>query len=271
MDSDASPFLSKVDGLDSFSESSEEYPTNEDIENARKLAPRPHKRLCYATARVIVILFAVWGLLVTLLAIACAAFPSWHPFRQSDVYRPETLKPGLNACLCGHTVEEALALDCAYDSLATAWLPKECRDDELTDKFDRAGPGGHWDYYVDENGTTPITSKSEIAALGPQGGSFWASRDWHIAHCTFYWQKYKRMGKTGTIMEARFDTLHHVEHCGALILKGKPDYFFLIEVPVRMNGSFDENPRDSRIGGKIPAHLFHVVNAISNLTKDIRF
>jgi hypothetical protein len=255
MESDTSPFLSKVGGLDSFSESSEEYPTKEDIEKARTLAPRPHKRLLYATLRIFVILFAIWGFLLTLLAIAHAAFPHWLPFRQGDVYRPDTLKPGLNHCLCGHTAEEALSLGCAYDSLATAWLPKECRDDELTEKFDHSGPRGHWDYYLDENGTIPISSKSEIAALGPKGGSFWASRDWHIAHCAYYWQKYKRMGETGTIMEARFDTLHHVEHCGKLILKEKPNYFFLIEVPVRMNGSFDTNPQDTKIGGMIPNHL----------------
>lgn len=255
MESDTSPFLSKVVGLDSFSESGEEYPTKEKIENARTWARRPHERLLSATFRIAVLFFAIVGVLATLLTIVHAASPSWRPFRQSDVYRPETLKPGLNACLCGNTAEEALSLGCIYDSLATTWLPKECRDDELTDRFDRAGPGGHWDYYLDENGTIPIASKSEIAALGPKGGSFWASRDWHIAHCAYYWQKYKRMGQTGTIMEERFDSLHHVEHCGTLILKEKPGYFFLIEVPVRMNGSFDEHPRDSRIGGQLPGHL----------------
>jgi hypothetical protein len=67
------------------------------------------------------------------------------------------------------------------------------------------------------------------------------------------------MGETGTIMEARFDNLHHVEHCGKLIMKEKPDYFFLIEVPVRMNGSFDATPPlpppDTKIGGEIANHL----------------
>ncbi|KAI8623074.1 hypothetical protein F5Y19DRAFT_459851 [Xylariaceae sp. FL1651] len=254
MNSDTSPFLSKIDGIDSFSDDSE-YLSKEETDNIQPTSNRVLTRLLLSVAKACFIIFAIGGVIVTSVTIAYIIFPFWLPWRQNDVYRPETLRPGVNKCLCGHTKEEAISLGCAYDSLATAWLPQECRDDELTEKFDNAGPGGRWNYYLDENGTIPITSKSAIADLGPAGGSFWASRDWHIAHCVFYWQKYKRMAQTGVIMEARYDTLHHVEHCGKLILNKPPDYFFLIEVPVRMNGSFDENPTSTRISGKLPGHL----------------
>jgi len=259
MASDTSPFLTPHGGRDSSSEEENEYPTEKEILSIRTLAARHHRnRLLYLTANVVVILFAIWGFIAFVLVISNVAFPIWQATsRPSDVYRPETLPEGLNRCLCGHTKEEAYSLGCIYDSMAAAWLPAECRDDELTDKFDHAGPGpdGQWSYYLDENGTMPIT-KVEIAELGPKGGSFWASQNWHAAHCAFYWQKYKRMGETGAIMEARFDTLHHVEHCGKLVLKPRPDYFFLIEVEVRMNGSFDSKPMtDTRVGGKIETPL----------------
>ncbi|OTA92519.1 hypothetical protein M434DRAFT_60995, partial [Hypoxylon sp. CO27-5] len=149
-----------------------------------------------------------------------------------DVYRPDTLPLGLNLCDCGRTISEALLRDCIYDTLSTAWLPPYCRDDELTAEFDQAGPGpqGTWEYFADKDGKTPL-NRTQVAALGETDGSFWASRDWHIVHCLFYWQKYYRMRDTEIIMEKRFDSLRHVKHCGRLIRNPTPDHFFLIEVP----------------------------------------
>ncbi|KAI0149863.1 hypothetical protein F4776DRAFT_603600 [Hypoxylon sp. NC0597] len=157
-----------------------------------------------------------------------------------DGYRPDTLPVGLNLCDCGRTIREALLRDCVYDTLSTAWLPPYCRDDKLTAEFDQAGPGpeGAWEYFADKEGKTPL-NRTQVAALGEIGGSFWASRDWHIAHCLFYWQKYYRMRDTGIVLEKRFDSLHHVKHCGRLIRNPMPDHFFLIEVPVMMNSSDD--------------------------------
>ncbi|KAK4443532.1 hypothetical protein QBC34DRAFT_310822, partial [Podospora aff. communis PSN243] len=99
-------------------------------------------------------------------------------------------------------------------------------------------PDGGWDYFADENGTVKLDIE-QIAALAEVGGSFWASRDWHIVHCLFYWQKYTRMRFTNLIMEERFDGVHHVKHCARLIRNPVPDHFFLIEVQVTMNSSKD--------------------------------
>ncbi|KAF2818570.1 hypothetical protein CC86DRAFT_433404 [Ophiobolus disseminans] len=38
----------------------------------------------------------------------------------------------LHGCDCGETVAEAMALGCKFDALSMTWLPKHCRDDELT-------------------------------------------------------------------------------------------------------------------------------------------
>ncbi|KAH6641166.1 hypothetical protein F5144DRAFT_506199 [Chaetomium tenue] len=157
-----------------------------------------------------------------------------------DVYRPATLPPGLNLCDCGSTIREARSRGCIYDTLSTAWLPPYCRDGELTAEFDNAGPGpeGSWEYFADKEGKVALDLE-QVAALGETGGSFWASRDWHIVHCLFYWQKYVRMRTTNIVMEERFDSLHHVKHCTRLIRNPVPDHFFLIEVPVTMNSSKD--------------------------------
>ncbi|RAK98813.1 uncharacterized protein BO80DRAFT_325380, partial [Aspergillus ibericus CBS 121593] len=197
----------------------------------------------------ILYLLAAWGL-ISLVSHILPFTPNLQPTSHSpvpDVYRPETLPAGLTICDCGNTIDEALHLNCIYDSLATAWLPPHCRDAELTAQFDQAGPGpnGEWSYYLDENGTIPLTN-SEIALLGETGGSFWSTREWHIAHCVFYWQKYYRMRDTGTVMEARFGSLSHVEHCSRLIMSPVPDHFFLLSVPVMMNSSA-EHERPSRL------------------------
>jgi hypothetical protein len=244
------PFVSQNDKADAFSGDGNYDEIGDDDVDGILIAERRTRTWWKITTW----LFATWGFVSLVFHIFLYISPP-KPTTVADVYRPETLSPGLNHCNCGNTVKEALSLNCAYDSLATSWLPPHCRDEELTAEFDVAGPGPHgqWNYFADENGTVSLT-KTEISKLGEMGGSFWSSRDWHLAHCVFYWQKYKRMQQTGVVMEARFDSLKHVKHCSRLITKPAPGYFFLIEVPVWMNGSVDEHPRDTKISGKLP-HL----------------
>ncbi|GAW18400.1 hypothetical protein ANO14919_078750 [Xylariales sp. No.14919] len=195
-----------------------------------------HHRSFNMFQTILIFLLATWGLAcLVLLAVRRLVFPG--PL-EPDVYRPETLPRGLTDCYCGVTIDEARALNCVYDTLSTAWLPPYCRDDELTEEFDRAGPGanGAWEYFADSNGTSLLT-RHEIGLLGETGSSFWTSRDWHIAHCLFYWQKYHRMRITNIVMEKRFDTMHHIKHCSRLARNPVPDHFFLIEVPVQMNST----------------------------------
>lgn len=224
------------------SDSDLDLPSTEYISNTEGPLKRRWRRF-YAVIRILVVILASWGF-VSLCIQGGRQFEShsWPtcqtPTRVSDPYRPETLEPGRNTCDCGTTTQEALSRDCVYDSLAAAWLPPYCRDEELTAKFEISGPGpdGQWLYYADEQGTIPL-NKAQLAALGEVGGSFWALRDWHVAHCLFYWQKYTRMRDTGVIMEQRFDHIEHVRHCQHLALKPKPDHFFLINVNVVMNST----------------------------------
>lgn len=62
-----------------------------------------------------------------------------------------TSTPRFVSCSCGRSVREAIANGCKYDLLASAWLPEQCRDDELTAEFSASGPGpnGEWTYVSD--------------------------------------------------------------------------------------------------------------------------
>ncbi|KAL4742411.1 hypothetical protein BDV11DRAFT_180805 [Aspergillus similis] len=199
---------------------------------------RRQGRFFSAASRTVTILLALWGLGSLPIQLSRLIRPLAPA---PDVYRPETLAPDLNLCDCGRTIDEALARKCVYDSLATAWLPPHCRDDALTAEFDRSGPGsdGSWLYYADANGTIPI-GKAQIALLGDGQRSFWSLREWHIAHCLFYWEKFVRMRETGVVMERRFDTVNHVRHCRRLIMNPSMFHKQLVEVPVMMSSGIEE-------------------------------
>lgn len=75
-------------------------------------------------------------------------------------------QPIRSNCDCGNSTVEALSLGCKYDSLAAAWLPEHCRDEELTVEFETMGPGpnGRWIYWADSDHAQEVNLE-EIAAM----------------------------------------------------------------------------------------------------------
>ncbi|MCJ1353606.1 MAG: hypothetical protein MMC33_003593 [Icmadophila ericetorum] len=184
--------------------------------------------------------------LIGLATIGHSAFGKVHEHLQ--LYQPESKEiPTLEhleqsspdkSCTCGESIEEALANNCAYDSLATAWLPPHCRDDELNEEWLRAGPNadGSWDYFTDQDGTTKL-SLDEVAALANTPGSFWVTMEWHVKHCAFLWRKEYRI-KTGLSkakMDMRNDGLHHIGHCEQMMLLRDPLQDLNTESQVTLN------------------------------------
>ena len=127
------------------------------------------------------------------------------------------------SCNCGDTITEALSNNCRYDSFAAAWLPPACRNDELIEKFERAGPNsdGSWVYYADKNKTQPL-SLDQVSRLPETGGHFFTTHHWHLVHCAYYWKKMFLAASTGTVIEKRYDSLAHLEHCEMMFLKRDP-------------------------------------------------
>ncbi|KAK1778152.1 hypothetical protein QBC45DRAFT_169808 [Copromyces sp. CBS 386.78] len=245
------------------------------IDSTSHKRPRPHRRPSPSSLRrllsrscpdLILYLLAIWGFLSLILQLAqlvlpiTPIFPSYHFHPQSqstlktsstttkdmDVYRPSTYpSPSYDLCSCGSSTNEAASLNCVYDSMAAAWLPPHCRDPELTTIFDHSGPGdgGSWHYYADKNGSVRLNAHqiSLLADNQAKGGNvFWATREWHLAHCLFYWQKLVRMRDTGAVMERRFDGWAHAKHCyGLLMRRDAPPREMLLEVDVRLSSGFE--------------------------------
>ncbi|KAF5866550.1 hypothetical protein ETB97_011435 [Aspergillus alliaceus] len=129
--------------------------------------------------------------------------------------------PRQKDCNCGNSIKEALTKGCKYDPMATSWLPPICRDDELIEEFNHAGPGpdGAWAYYKDQNGTQTMTLE-EVGQLAEKTGdeaAFWTTHEWHLAHCLFYWKKESRARKSGkVVIEKSFEGEYHVKHCSQM-------------------------------------------------------
>ena len=142
-----------------------------------------------------------------------------------------TAKPVI--CNCGSSISEAKSKDCKFDSLATAWLPPACRDDELTTEFERSGPlaEGSWPYYRDLR-KTHLLSVEDLANMADNdsgGRTYYMTTEWFVARCLFYWRKMERAERLGTTIERSFlDTSvdgHNVSnwhHCASVYLKGTP-------------------------------------------------
>lgn len=93
---------------------------------------------------------------------------------------------GEKSCRCGANLQEAIDNGCVYDSLALAWLPAHCRDDELLAEWETAGSGsgGQWEYFRSQNRDDPM-NVTEVSMLGGTTTMFYTTLEWHVkVNCT---------------------------------------------------------------------------------------
>ncbi|KAI4141042.1 MAG: hypothetical protein L6R39_005531 [Caloplaca ligustica] len=197
-----------LSSIDAFSTVEEEIPR----EPARRRPPKaPFHRIPTIILKLLILILSLWGLCSLLHLIL---LPSSQRTPRS--------------CNCGASTTEALALSCAFDPLATAWLPPRCRDDPLTDLFTHAGPGpdGSWTYYADKHPTYVLTL-TQVGLLADDRGSdgedepgkFYVSGTWHVAHCVFYWKKMFRARERGMVTEGRYMKASHIEQCARTFIR----------------------------------------------------
>jgi hypothetical protein len=174
----------------------------------QRIAPsKLHRTLVFA-GKGLLLFLSVWGL-VALYKFGTAQYQAAHLPR-------ERFAAGTwPSCSCGGTTTaRARELGCIFTPLAIAWLPPHCIDTELSDDFDKQGPGpnGEWDYWADANMTRRLT-REETGELANVDGVFYATQEWHVTHCIFTWQKHYRSRWTGTTIERRSNGLDHIQHC----------------------------------------------------------
>lgn len=188
----------------------------------------PKQRLGYLNVEgistVILCLLATFGVI----DLCYQAYSSIHTTNHIHLHATTQTDPDIS-CNCGETITEALSNNCKYDSLAAAWLPPACRNDNLTLAFEKAGsnPDGSWPYFADVNMTRPL-SLNEVSMLpvtraggGDAKNVFYTTHRWHLVHCMYYWKKMFLSQEMGTTIERRYNNVGHIEHCLRAVLERK--------------------------------------------------
>jgi hypothetical protein len=130
-------------------------------------------------------------------------------------------------CSCGQSPDEAIARGCKFDPFALAWLPDNCRDDELIKEFEELGKihNHSWEFYTWPNPGKKL-NLSEVSMMAEVVGVEHVNRsavtttvDWHHTHCLYIWRKLYRSRYTKLMMESRYDAEHHQKHCVKSILE----------------------------------------------------
>jgi hypothetical protein len=187
-------------------DSGEVSESNSDLDTALPLhamqRPHPHRRYVPILGK---LLFIVTGVLCLL---GLGRLSATHTPGHDHWVAPR------QACWCGTNTAEAVALGCAYDQIAVAWLPPHCRDAELEHEFAHAGPNpdGSWNYF-DEPDRRWRLNLTEVGSRADSHLGFFSSLEWHIAHCTYNWLKQFRAHEKGTTIESQVNTEGHVRHC----------------------------------------------------------
>ena len=166
-----------------------------------------------------------WKYVVGLLVVLCFdfIFQAMPTPSRIDVSRvgpdSENQPASVDICDCGGSIAEAEAMGCKYDELAIAWLPPQCRDEELTSEFHQAGPNNTlWPYFADQKATIPLTLE-EVALLSDTGEPFYTTHYWYLVHCNYNWRKLLRTFNTGVVMDLRNNNEGHTKNCGDLGVK----------------------------------------------------
>ncbi|PYI11438.1 hypothetical protein BO78DRAFT_425919 [Aspergillus sclerotiicarbonarius CBS 121057] len=136
-------------------------------------------------------------------------------------------KPHHNPCACGQTPTEALSRGCQFDPFALAWLPDNCRDDELISDFHALGQKDNhsWSFYLFPT-TEKQLSLEEVSMMAQVVGTeahkdtvVTTTADWHYTHCLYLMRKIYRAHAAGKTIESRTDSEHHVKHCVESVLQ----------------------------------------------------
>lgn len=146
------------------------------------------------------------------------AYPNGIPADQRVI--EETIQSiygedGISIYSCGNNTEEALSLGCVFDMSAIGWLPPQCQDKMLLDRYNTYG----FRYYEDEARTTEVSLDrfaSTATVIEPRE-MFWPTPGFHENHCSLTWERLHRAAQAGKRTLKHVLQFEHTRHCGELL------------------------------------------------------
>lgn len=125
-----------------------------------------------------------------------------------------TLPPRTEYGDCSGNATIARAKGCVFDPMMTAWMPRECFDEE---HFNQSLKTQDWDYqwFEDFNMTKPIPFQTVL--LGEYDYLF-TDITYHALHCYYIWKKQARVllgvgGRRGGHLDSKTAAFEHSLHC----------------------------------------------------------
>ncbi|KAK0124179.1 hypothetical protein ONS95_009161 [Cadophora gregata] len=131
--------------------------------------------------------------------------------------QPDAVLTSVNTS-CGNTPRIARSLGCVFDVMSFAWVPAECVDTEMHQRYiDERNWELYEDYYLTKRLSMDVVLAGEYRWL-------FSSQTYHIAHCVYTWEKQgkflfaKSREDEKWIDDGSFSS-HHTTHCVDYILK----------------------------------------------------
>ncbi|KXT09245.1 hypothetical protein AC579_6775 [Pseudocercospora musae] len=116
---------------------------------------------------------------------------------------------------CGHSAEEAKAAGCVFDIMNVAWMPWDCYDQKLSYQFQKEVPFDF--FYADADGMPTSRRIPDEKTLSEMDEPCWATREYHVLHCTFAWKMMHRAIERGWRIESTTTEFSHTEHCAHIL------------------------------------------------------
>lgn len=186
-----------------------------DFENASDqelLAPKPKERRKFGLRSVLTFAGGVgFGIMLVVALHASPFFAKKPPAPSRNGYYVTKIINGkaVRGTQCGDSWQEAKALGCIYDILASRWYAPECFDKESFDAM-MLEPGTNFTWYSDKEHTIEVSSdlawKGEFELLFP-----W--KHFHKIHCLYLWRKMHHALLNNLPLDDDLMEEHHTIHC----------------------------------------------------------
>ncbi|RDI81163.1 hypothetical protein Vi05172_g8791 [Venturia inaequalis] len=144
-------------------------------------------------------------------------FPPPHP-KNTPTYnvnanRGFTINPQTGESKCGNTWQEAKALNCHYDVLASRWYPPSCHNPAVLETMLQEV---NFQWYADAQHTKPVSW--ELARSG-EFDALYPLHDYHIMHCLYLWRRLHAALVGHLYLDDDVYAYGHTVHCTRLIMR----------------------------------------------------
>ncbi|KIW53017.1 hypothetical protein PV05_08622 [Exophiala xenobiotica] len=108
---------------------------------------------------------------------------------------------------CGGNPEEARAKGCVFDVMMQDWMPADCYDEGLSERFLAEG---NWTWYADTSAENTYTLDEMRKG---EHGAVYVAQEYHITHCIYAWETLVRAMRNQRPLITELISYDHVIHC----------------------------------------------------------